>query len=206
MPMGNGLQLHELRFAGFGPFRLTVGAGECVGLSGPSGAGKTRLLRAISDLDPHEGEVSLGDLACSGVAAPLWRRQVALLPAESAWWRDLVGAHFTSVDEAWLSALGFDQAVMAVPVSRLSTGERQRLALLRMMENRPRALLLDEPTASLDADNTLRVEALIRNYHRQQGVPVLWVSHDPAQLRRVADRRFVLENGQLLEAGPQVAP
>jgi ABC-type iron transport system FetAB ATPase subunit len=201
MNADNRLEIDNLRFLGFGPFRLTVAAGECVGLSGPSGAGKTRLLRAISDLDPHEGDVYLGDQESRQVAAPLWRRQVALLPAESAWWRDQVGAHFSSVDETRLAALGFDRAVMAFPVSRLSTGERQRLAILRMLENRPRALLLDEPTASLDADNIHRVETLIMAYQRQQAVPVVWVSHDPSQLQRVADRRFRLENGRLVEAG-----
>jgi ABC-type iron transport system FetAB ATPase subunit len=198
----NRMEIDNLRFAGSGPFRFTVSAGECVGLSGPSGAGKTRLLRAISDLDPHEGDVFLGGLESREVLAPIWRRQVALLLAESVWWRDLVGAHFTSVDEAHLTLLGFDRKVMAYPVSHLSTGERQRLALLRMLENRPRALLLDEPTASLDADNTRRVEALLMAYRRREAVPVLWVSHDPSQLARVADRQFILENGRLVQAVP----
>jgi ABC-type iron transport system FetAB ATPase subunit len=71
--------------------------------------------------------------------------------------------------------------------------------LLRLLANRCKALLLDEPTASLDAENVRRVERLIAAYRSETGAAVLWVSHDPEQERRVADRRTRLSEGQLLE-------
>jgi len=181
-----------------GPVDLTVEAAECICLSGPSGAGKTLLLRAIADLDPHEGTVWLDDRPCEAYPAPRWRRLVGLLPAESRWWYERVGEHMERVPTVWLEALGFTPEVLEWEVRRASSGERQRLALLRLLSNRPRAVLLDEPTASLDPENTRRVEALISRYRRERQAPVLWVSHDPEQIQRIADRRFRLEDGKLL--------
>lgn len=83
--------------------------------------------------------------------------------------------------------------------TRASTGERQRLALLRLLSNRPEALLLDEPTAALDPKNVAAVETLVADYRREHQVPVLWVSHDPEQIARVANRHFRVEDGRLHE-------
>ena len=85
----DGLRIHDV-----GPVSLEVDTGTCVGLSGPSGAGKTLLLRAIADMEPHEGKVYLDGTEQSSIPAPEWRRLVSLLPAESMWWLDSVGAAF----------------------------------------------------------------------------------------------------------------
>ncbi len=191
------LKIDNLSRDGVGPVSLTIDPGECVCLSGESGAGKSLLLRAIADLDPHEGEVSLDDQPCSAMSAPRWRRQVGLLPAESQWWYDTVGEHFQGQDSDCMQRLGFKPEVMAWQINRLSTGERQRLALLRLFCQRPTALLLDEPTASLDPENVRRVERFIADERRTRHIPVLWVSHDPGQMRRVADRHFRIVGGKL---------
>ncbi len=198
------LTVSELRFHEFGPFSLKVGREECVGLSGPSGTGKTLLLRSIADLDPHEGEVQLDSQESTSLPAPRWRQQVGLLAAESEWWYDDVGAHFTRVDKALLSALGFEPDVMGWQISRLSTGEKQRLAILRLLVQQPRILLLDEPTANLDHGNRDRVEQLIRSYLSQRKAGALWVAHDPAQLERVTTRSYQLKDGTLIS--PEPAP
>lgn len=194
------LALKELSFDHFGPFTLALQPGECIGLSGPSGSGKTRLLRAIADLDAHRGRMWLDGVACEDIPAPDWRRQVALLPAESAWWHDEVGAHFSSSpgDER-LGALGMGLDALSWRVERLSSGEKQRLALLRLLGVEPRVLLLDEPTANLDEENTVGVESVIEDYRRQSRCAVMWVGHDNAQLRRVAGRRFRMTGGRLVE-------
>lgn len=191
------LKIESLRFQGRGPYDLVIEPGECVCLSGPSGAGKTLLLRSVADLDPHEGRVFLDDVDSLAVDAPNWRQAVGLLPAESQWWWDTVGPHFPAVDLERLKALGFGEEVLGWEVSRLSTGERQRLALLRLLVNRPRALLLDEPTAALDPSSAGLVEVLIEDYRREADASVLWVSHDPAQAERVADRRYEISEGPL---------
>jgi ABC-type iron transport system FetAB ATPase subunit len=198
----NELQLSNLIFQGRGPYSFQINPGHVAGLQGASGAGKTLLLRAIADLDPNQGQVRLGDIICSRVPAPQWRKTVAMLPAESFWWFDMVGDHFQvssrRVNEN-LQQLGFEPDVLNWEVSRLSTGEKQRLAIVRLLQNRPRALLLDEPTASLDAANIDRTETMLVEYCRQEQVPLLWVSHDPGQLERVADMEFFLENDGTLK-------
>ncbi len=183
-----------------GPFDLAIDAGECVSLRGPSGSGKSLLLRAIADLDPHQGEVWLDGVACKQIPAPRWRRQVALIPVESQWWLDQVGAHFPEEDCPWLAPLGFDEEALGWQVSRLSSGEKQRLALARALMNRPRALLLDEPTASLDEASAAAVEAVVAGYRRDNGAAVLWVSHSAAQAARVASRHYRLRPGGLRES------
>jgi ABC-type iron transport system FetAB ATPase subunit len=197
----NGLRLENLSFLGRGPYTLTVEAGQVLGLHGVSGAGKSLLLRAVADLEPHDGRLWLGQTACNEISGPDWRRQVAYLPAESLWWHERVGQHFKKLPEtAWLQQLGFNGEVMDWEVSRLSTGEKQRLAILRLLQNRPQALLLDEPTASLDQGSISRVETFILDYLKENSAPAIWVSHDPAQLERVAARRFeILVGGELRE-------
>ncbi len=190
------LRLDNLRIRHVGPLSLEVAPGECVCLSGPSGAGKSLLLRAIADLEPRDGTVMLDGRACREFSGPEWRCRVGLLGAESQWWFDQVGRHFPEADEAGLAALGFGPEVMAWEVARLSTGERQRLALLRLLANEPQALLLDEPTASLDPEMVRRVEALIDDYRQRHQVPLLWVSHDPAQIARVGDRHLRVVAGR----------
>lgn len=75
------LVLHQLRTRHVGPIELTVAAGECVCLRGASGSGKSLLLRAIADLDPHQGEARLDARSCAATLPPEWRRQVALVMA-----------------------------------------------------------------------------------------------------------------------------
>lgn len=198
------LRIEALRFLDRGPVDLTIDAGECVALAGPSGCGKSLMLRALADLDPHEGLVRLGDAATGDLDAPSWRARVGLLPAESQWWSDTVGEHFPETDgceprAAWLEQLGFAPEAMSWTVSRLSTGEKQRLALLRLLCNLPQALLLDEPTGSLDPAGVTRVENLLSAHRKDHGTPVIWVTHDPGQMARVADRGFRMDAGRLVE-------
>jgi ABC-type iron transport system FetAB ATPase subunit len=185
-----------------GPYSLCIEPGECVSLSGASGSGKSLLLRAIADLDTHQGLVLLNGTPCESIAAPQWRRQVALLPVESQWWQDEVGAHFESDECPYLEPLGFSSDALGWQVSRLSSGEKQRLALARALMHRPSVLLLDEPTASLDAKATAAVEQLVADYRRDSNAAVLWVSHDPQQAARVARRHYRLAADGLVEEAP----
>jgi len=190
------LRLEDLKIPNVEPINLTVAPGKCVGLSGESGSGKTRLLRAIADMDEHGGQVYEEDIAQDQVKAHEWRRRVMLLPAESQWWFDTVDQHFSARPEH-VEALGFDQDVMHWQVSRCSSGEKQRLSILRILSNCPRVLLLDEPTANLDANNAARVEDLILNYLSRHNANAIWVGHDASQLNRVSQQQYRLGGGQL---------
>ena len=134
------------------------------------------------------------------MAASAWRRAVALLPAESHWWLPTVAAHLESDGTAAIVAgLGLAGELLEAPVERLSTGERQRFALARLLSNRPRVLLLDEPTANLDPDSGARVETVIADYVAANDASVLWVSHDREQIRRLATGCLHMESGRIAE-------
>ena len=197
--MPHTLQLVNLQVPGLAACTQTLDSSGIATLSGPSGSGKTRLLRAIADLDPHGGTVRLDEVTQHELPAPQWRRQIAFLPAESAWWATTAALHF-DVDESRLAALTLQATMMTCPIAKLSTGERQRLSVLRMLANAPRVLLLDEPTASLDHDNALRVEALVEQYRVSAECVVLWVSHDPAQIARLSALRLTMSDTGVCEA------
>lgn len=189
------LNARGLTTARIGPLDLALAAGECVGLAGPSGSGKTQLLRALADLDPRQGTLTLDGIPADDVEPTEWRRRVALLPAEPVWWAETVGAHFPPDVDPPLAALGLNPAILQRAPVTCSTGERQRLALARLLARDPQVLLLDEPTANLDATSAGRVVDCIRE-RRTAGAAVLWVAHDEAELARVADRRLTLVDGR----------
>lgn len=169
-------------------------------VQGASGSGKSLLLRALADLDPHEGEVSLDGKSYDSMPAPQWRRQVVYLPSEPGWWSDQVVEHFPFWEAVtpWLEAVGLSRAIRERAVQHLSTGERQRLALVRALVLEPRVLLLDEPTSGLDHKTTHAVEQILKQY-LNRGASILWVTHDPEQARRVAQRCLFLESGRSRE-------
>lgn len=195
------LLVKNLSRPGLEPTSFELAAGECIALRGPSGAGKTLLLRAIADLDPNQGEVRLNGVPREKIPAPTWRRRVGYLPAEPGWWSERLADHF----QDWDSQAGPVRRLKLSPdlaerrVSQLSTGERQRLALLRALERRPEVLLLDEPTGPLDDESTAAVEAMLREM-QSNGLALIWVTHDKRQAERVGNRRFWIDRGRLREA------
>ncbi|MES9899807.1 MAG: ATP-binding cassette domain-containing protein [Sedimenticola sp.] len=189
-----GFQCHNLH-----PIDLVVPAGGFTTLTGPSGCGKTRLLRALADLDPHEGEIRLDERAQVEISPPAWRQQVGLLPAESHWWEEQVKGHFKAAADDLLESLGLPVECMEWSIQHISSGERQRLALARLLSIAPKVLLLDEPTANLDQQNIRRVETVIESYLKQHNAAVLWVSHDPAQRRRLGGRHLAIADGGIEE-------
>ena len=192
------LKIRNLAADGVDLQALDVQSGECVAITGPSGSGKSRLLRAIVDLDRNEGDVSLNGTSRSDIPGYLWRRKVGLVPAESGWWADTVGEHFVGgkPDPELLERLGLSAEVVHWAIARLSTGERQRLALARAMSLRPAVLLLDEPTAALDQDSAMRVEAELQRL-LAEGLPMIVVTHDTGQADRLASRHYAMLDGRL---------
>ena len=204
------LRVEHLQAGTLPPLTFEVAGGECLAVEGPSGAGKTLLLRAIADLDPAPGQVFLDGAERHEMPAPKWRRYVRYCAAEPAWWTDTPREAFADAASERLArllhSLGLDSAVLDRATSALSTGERQRLALARALLDEPPLLLLDEPTAALDAQSAALVEELVK-YQTLSGRSVLLVSHDRGQIERLAHARLLLSKpeaaaGKALVAAP----
>lgn len=191
----------DLRNAIIGPWSLQLPAGRITALHGPSGCGKTSLLRVLADLDPHVGTLSLDGRPAVDWRPSDWRRLVCYLPASPAWWAETVGAHWPSgagPDPTALQELSLPAAVADWPVQRLSSGEAQRLALLRGLAQEPRVLLVDEPTANLDAASAEQVEALIHDWLAEsKDRAVAWVAHDAALRDRLGGPVLRIVDGRL---------
>lgn len=185
---------------------LGLRPGERVALTGPSGSGKTAMLLALAGLlQPTEGGISLEGRPIEQWSMTAYRCRVGYLPQRAVlddgrtvedvllapfafrahrhrrFPRDRVGG--------WLRALGRDESFLHRHVSALSGGEQQLAALLRLLAVEPSLLLLDEPTASMDAGVSRRAEQLLNDWVAEEATRGwLWVSHSEQQLAKVADR------------------
>lgn len=189
------LRAEHIKIEGLSPLSFQVGGGECLALEAPSGAGKTRLLRALADLDPSTGRVFVDGAERSEMPATAWRAMVRYVSAEPAWWtgtaRDALPAKKDQQTRAVriVGALGLTPADLDKDLATLSTGQRHRLALARSLVDDPRVLLLDEPTTGLDPASAALVEELIR-YRLLSGSIVILASHDAALRQRLARARL----------------
>lgn len=164
--------------------------GDTLGISGPSGVGKSLLLRAISNLDCHNGKISLHGADIHQYSAHTWRQKVMLVPASVVWWLPTISAHIIGDPSTMMNQLALPQSLLEQMPKSLSSGEQQRFALIRALTHQPEILLLDEPTSQLDHDSSLLVEQCVRQWPSVKAC--IWVSHDLAQLDRVSTQRLEL--------------
>ncbi len=211
-----GLHLGDLELSA----TVEVGRGEVVALLGPNGAGKTTLLRTIAGLHAVDrGRIvldgdTLDDARTAEFVAPERRRlgvvfqDLALfdhmdLTENVAFGLRATGGRRRDARRrarAWLEVVGLADQEARRPGS-LSGGQRQRVALARALASDPRALLLDEPLAALDASTRLDVRVDLRRHLGATGLPTLIVTHDPIDAHVLADRVVVLENGRVTQQG-----
>jgi molybdate transport system ATP-binding protein len=208
-PIGDGLELDV---------RLSVAPGETLALAGPSGAGKTSVLRAIAGLlRPARGRVVCDGEPWldteSGVDVLPERRgcgylfqEYALFPHLSAWRNVAYGLARSEKRRRerageLLEKFGLSDRAEARPRT-LSGGERQRVALARALARQPRALLLDEPLSALDTRTRGRASRELAAALREAGVPSLLVTHDFAEAALLGDRVAVLDAGRVVQDGP----
>jgi len=199
---------------------VTLRLGTEIGvLFGPSGSGKTSILRLITGLTrPDQGYVRLGETvlfdAARGIDEPLRRRRIGMIFQD-----DLLFPHLSVADNirfglrgkrrtvresrlAEIAALCGVEHLLDRRPSTLSGGERQRVGLARTLAPRPRILLCDEPVSALDLPNRHTLIERLRAVQSTEGIPVLYVTHSPAEAVTVGTRLFLLERGRVLAEGP----
>jgi len=178
-------------FMTFGPVSFYVRKKEIVGIIGESGAGKSILLKAIADMLPHDGKIFLDAVEQQDIKARDWRKQVALLPSEVVFWNHKIKDDLKTADHEVIKKFGFNpEEILEKNTDDLSSGEKQRIGLLRIFENRPKVLLLDEPSANLDEKNKIILEEIVLDYIESNNASAVWVAHDPLQLERVSSKIF----------------
>jgi len=195
---------------------LTVPAGGYTAVLGPSGSGKSVLLRLVAGLlAPERGEVRLDGRDATRL--PSERRRLGFVFPEAALFPHLgVGRNIAyGLGAAGLPAasraartreiaraLGVE-ALLGRPVQGLSGGEAQRVALARALAPAPRVVLLDEPLAHLDPPAREELRAELTRLHRELGFTALHVTHDQAEARALGQRLAVLREGRLVQEGPR---
>jgi molybdate transport system ATP-binding protein len=194
---------------------LEVGPGECLALAGPSGAGKTSVLRiAAGLLRPDEGVVEAGgeswldthrdiDLPPERRSCGYVFQEYALFPRMSAWQNvayPLRGPNRRERALALLERFGMRGLADSRPAT-LSGGERQRVAVARALAREPQVLLLDEPLSALDARTRARAARELGAVLRVGGVPTLLVTHDFAEAAALGDRVGIIDAGRVHQEG-----
>jgi putative ABC transport system ATP-binding protein len=194
---------------------LVVYPGDRLAIVGPSGAGKTLLLRALALLDPlDEGLIQWKGRAVSGNAVPNYRREVVYIHQRPALFEGSVEFNLRlpfvlkpNRDRAYdegrilnlLEKTGRSASFVQKSSRNLSGGEAQIVALARAIQLDPSVLLLDEPAASLDAETGCAIEELVLLWISEKPAEraFVWVSHDLDQIQRVAARSLRMQSGKL---------
>ncbi|MBE7385511.1 MAG: ATP-binding cassette domain-containing protein [Leptolyngbya sp. SIO1E4] len=184
-------------------------AGDRLAIVGPSGTGKSLLLRVLAGLDPIQaGQILFQGQSLASLEMPQFRSQVIYLHQQPALLEGSVESNLTQVYNLaihrnstydrpkvleYLSFLGRSANFLERSVDQLSGGEKQIVACLRALQLSPQVLLLDEPTASLDRTATEQLENLITQWHHTDSSRAcMWTSHDPEQIDRVSTQKLTL--------------
>ncbi|QBS45452.1 ABC transporter [Nocardia sp. CS682] len=186
---------------------VTMSGGRCTAVVGPSGTGKTTLLRLLNRLaEPSSGRILLDDIPITELDVPALRRRVGLVPQRPVLLADVVADELrvgcpdlsTTQVTALLGRVGLPESFAERRCVELSGGEAQRVCLARALAVEPDVLLLDEPTSALDAVAATAVAELIRA-HADAGGTVVLVSHDQSFVRTAADDILILDDKHLVQ-------
>jgi len=178
-----------------------------IALVGASGSGKSTLLRLCNRLEvPTDGRIRFRGDDVAQLDPVQLRRRVGMVfqrptPFDGSVLDNLRVADPTidaTSAAAWCARVGLPADVVEQTATTLSGGEAQRMCLARTLATRPQVVLMDEPTSALDHENALRIEDLARTLVDSDGISVIWVSHDRAQVERIADEAVEVASGRVI--------
>jgi putative ABC transport system ATP-binding protein len=187
------------------------GCGMIYSIVGPSGAGKSSLLRLINRLDePDSGDVRYNDRDYRTIAPHELRRHIGYLFQTPYMFPGTIADNirFAEPDisdthlHQLLALVGLSDEMASSDVEMLSGGEKQRVAMARLLATNPSVILLDEPTSSLDPTATRGIEKLVKKIAEERCLVAIMVTHDPAQAVRMEGETLLLVKGALIEHGP----
>ena len=200
-----------------GTFRLGVKeqlASRITALFGPSGAGKTTVLDAVAGLRrPESGSIAVGSrvlfASARGINLPTHQRHVGYVPQDVALFPHMDVRRNVLYGRREGQKLAVDvvmsmleiEGLLDRSVAQLSGGERQRVALARALMSSPELLLLDEPLAAVDVERRRRILPYLERVRDQLAVPIVYVTHDAAEVRLLADHVVVLDQGRVVRSG-----
>ncbi|MBD3402829.1 ATP-binding cassette domain-containing protein [candidate division GN15 bacterium] len=185
--------------------------GTVYSVVGPSGAGKSSLLRLINRLDePDSGEVRYNDRDYRELSPQELRRHIGYLFQTPYLFPGTVSENLrfaeASLTDSQIAGLldqvGLEPGVASADVDTLSGGEKQRIAMARLLATQPSVILLDEPTSSLDPTSTRGIEKLIKRIAEERCLVAIMVTHEPEQAVRLGGETLLLVKGRLVEHGP----
>lgn len=189
--------------------------GKITTLVGPSGAGKTTIFRLCNGLiSPSKGNIFVDSTDINKYVPTELRRYVGLALQSATMLsgtvyknltlpRTLAGETLTEDEAAsLLTSVSLDKDLLKRNVADLSGGQRQKVSIARTLVNRPKILLLDEITSSLDRISTHDIENLITKINKEYGVTIIWITHNLDQAIHIGDDTWVMMKGELIESGP----
>ena len=200
--IGNKHIVHNLSFSFYNEQIYTV--------IGPSGAGKSSLLRLINRLDePTSGKIRFHDKNQNEYSAVTLRQKIGFLFQtphlfEKTVFDNLLFANNTLSNKSALMLLdevNLSKEMLNRPVENLSIGEKQRVALARLLVTKPEIILLDEPTSALDPSITDAIEKLIKEIVCREKLTAIVVTHHPEQALRIGQEALLMVDGELVESG-----
>lgn len=188
--------------------------GEFITIIGPSGSGKSTLLSLFNRLtDPDKGNIHYSNRPIKDYNVLEIRKRIGMafqqpfMVKGTVYDNLLLGPklHKQQNDQQDLKRLllqmGLSEEILSQNASSLSGGQKQKVALARLLLNEPEVLLLDEVTASLDPTSTMEIEAYIKKLHVEKKITVLWITHNMEQAERIGEYTWVINDGKIVEQG-----
>lgn len=192
-----------------------ISKGELTTIIGPSGSGKSTFLLLLNRMiEPDSGTLKLDGVPFKDIDVLSLRRKIGMVFQTPIMLKGSVKDNImvgptlhqetlTDIEiEQFLNRVGLPKSFMDKEAQKLSGGEKQRVSLARTLANQSEVLLLDEATASLDANSSLEIEQLILSLHQESRKTIIWVTHNLEQAQRIGQKTLVIAAGEIIERGP----